>query len=721
MGELLSALNPAQRMAVLHEKGPLLVLAGAGSGKTRALTHRVAHLIAARGVPPWRILAVTFTNKAAGEMRSRLELLLSGSELPWVATFHSTCVRVLRREISALGLARDFSIYDEQDQERLVRDCLRDLAVPEAVLAPRAAVAVIDSLKNRGIAPQNCDRRDAWHDSVARCYETYQGRLRRANALDFGDLLLCTLRLLEDKPEVLDRYRDRFLHVLVDEYQDTNRVQYRLANLLSSAHRNLCVVGDEDQSIYRWRGADLRNILDFEHDYPDATVIRLEQNYRSTGNILAAAGAVVAHNVARKGKTLWTANPGGERVTIATLPDDLDEARYVVSEIGRLCRGGRALREFAIFYRTNVQSRSFEEALVRGGIPYTIVGGVRFFSRAEVKDVLAYLRLLVNPADSVAARRVINVPPRGIGAATVAKIAALEEEAGGLLPACALALDKGVLAGTAANKVGAFVSLMDLFRSQLDEVAYPELAHRIIEQTGYGKMLREATSPEASERLQNLEELLRSMQEHAATAQDLSGYLEQVALVTDLDGYDRAADRATLMTLHAAKGLEFPVVFMVGMEEGLFPHARAADGDIEEERRLCYVGMTRARIKLYLTHACRRRVYSSFQNNRPSCFLSEIPDRLADRVGRRPNTRAAASRGGPADREEALSWSDDEVRVVYDDEDGLRVGARVQHAAFGIGTVRNVEGRGENRKVTVAFRSAGTRKLVLKFAGLMPA
>ncbi len=648
-------------------------------------------------------------------MRARLETLLGASELPWVATFHSTCVRILRREIAALGFSSDFSIYDDQDQEKVLRECLKDLAIPETILGARAAAAAIDSLKNNGILPADCDRQDVRQDAVARCYELYQAKLRRANALDFGDLLVCTLRLFQEHETILDRYRDRFLHVLVDEYQDTNRVQYELTNLLSSRHRNLCVVGDEDQSIYRWRGADIRNILMFEHDHADTTVIRLEQNYRSTGNILEAAGCVVANNVDRKGKKLWTANPRGAKITIAALQDDLAEGNYVVTEIVSLHRSGRDLRDMAVFYRTNAQSRSFEEALVRNRIPYSIVGGVRFFSRAEVKDVLAYLRLLVNPADSVAARRIINVPARGIGTATVAKIAELENEAGGLLHACELAVERRLLAAGAAAKVSAFAKLMQSFRKQLENVPYPELTHRIIEQTGYGEMLRGANTPEAYERSQNLDELLRGMQEHAATGQILSGYLEQVALVTDLDAYEEAADRVTVMTLHAAKGLEFPVVFMAGMEEGLFPHSRSSETDIEEERRLCYVGMTRARTKLYLSHAHRRRLYANFQENRPSCFLSEVPDHLIDRFGypfSRPQWKA---RG-------ASEWSDDdEVRVVPENEDGLRVGAQVRHAAFGIGTIKSLEGRGESRKVTVTFRRAGTRKLLLKLAGLMPA
>ena len=720
MGDLVSALNPMQAQAVLHGDGPLLILAGAGSGKTRTLTHRVAHLIGERGVAPWRILTVTFTNKAAGELRERLHRLLGDTEPPWVSTFHAACVRILRREIAALGFDRDFVIYDDQDQERLLRECSKELDIAEQFLNPRAAASLIDGAKNKGIGPAAFDRSDAWNERVARLYERYQAKLQRANALDFGDLLLHTARLFAEHPQVLDRYRGRFLHVLVDEYQDTNQVQYRLTNLLASQHRNLCVVGDDDQSIYRWRGAEIANILDFERDYPDAVVIRLEQNYRSTGTILEAASAVVACNTARKGKTLWTRNPAGDSIWLAMLDDDLDEARFVVAEIGRLQRAGRALHDVAVFYRANAQSRPFEEALVRHRIPYAMVGGVKFFARAEVKDILAYLRILVNPADSLSAKRIINVPTRGIGAITVDRIVELEEEAGGFLPACAVALQRGILKPTAAEKVQTFVALIESFRQSLAHMPYAQLTAQIIEATGYGAMLRADPTEMARDRLQNLDELLKGMEEFAGGDKTLHDYLEQVALVTDLDTYDQRADRVTLMTMHSAKGLEFPVVFMTAMEEGLFPHSRVADDDIEEERRLCYVGMTRAMQKLYLTHARRRRVFGDFQFNQRSRFIDEIPTHLVHEV---ENKRPAS---GMRNQSELFARAEpgpsgEEVRVVYDDEDGLRIGSRVRHTTFGIGTVQRLEGRGEQQKATVLFRSAGSKKLVLKFAGLEPA
>jgi DNA helicase-2/ATP-dependent DNA helicase PcrA len=732
--DLVSSLNPVQQQAVLHGDGPLLILAGAGSGKTRTLTHRVAHIIDERGVEAWRILAVTFTNKAAAEMRERLEKLLGADRLPWVSTFHAACVRILRREIEALGFTKTFTIYDDRDTERLVKEVLADLRIPEGSLTPRQAGHYIDGAKNKGLTPTEYARRDD-HEHMAAVYRRYQERLQRANALDFGDLLLLTTRLFQEHPAVLDRYRNRFLHVLVDEYQDTNAVQYRLTNLLASQHRNLCVVGDDDQSIYRWRGAEIANILDFERDYPDVVTIRLEQNYRSTASILDAAGAVVARNARRKGKTLWTDNPRGDKVAVAPLADDLEEARFVAREIERLLAGPWARRDLAILYRTNAQSRSVEEALVRHRIPYVMIGGVKFFARAEVKDVLAYLRVLVNPADSLSTKRIINTPARGIGPGTVERIAELDEEAGGLLAACRLALERELLKPQQGERVRTFAAMIDGFRARLSEMSYPQLTARLIEESGYGPALREDGSAEARERLQNLDELLKGMEESAAMGRSLEEYLEQVALVSDIDAWDGGADRVTLMTLHSAKGLEFPVVFMVGMEEGLFPHARVDDGDIEEERRLCYVGMTRAMKRLILTHALRRRVYGDAQMNPRSRFIDEIPPELLEAIGqparptapqwrlpsRQPTFASAPRAASRPERIEVAGGDDGErVRIVYD-EDGLRIGSRVRHGTFGLGTVKGLEGAGEQQKVTVIFQSVGAKKLLLKFAGLEPA
>ncbi len=748
--DLLTGLNPMQRQAVQHGDGPLLILAGAGSGKTRTLTQRVAWLIREHGVAPWQIFAVTFTNKAAAEMRERIESLLAGSEAPWVSTFHSACVRILRRDIGVLGFTSAFTIYDDQDQERMLRDCLKELGISEKTLKPRSAAGAIDGFKNRGLFPEDVETGEFWQDQLARVYALYQKRLQQANALDFGDLILYALRLLEEHPDVLERWRQRCRYVMVDEFQDTNAVQYRLTRLLSEGSRNLCVVGDDDQSIYRWRGAEVGNILGFERDFPGCTAIRLEQNYRSSQNILDAAGEVVARNVGRTGKMLWTENPSGERITLEALPDDLEEARFVAREIVRLQGRGRHLRDIAVFYRTNVQSRALEEALVQERLPYIMVGGIKFFSRMEVKDILAYLRVLANPADTVSARRIINTPTRGIGNATVARIAVFEEEAGGFLAACSLALARGVLKGAAAKRVGEFVAMMEGFRKRLEATPYPEFTNELIEETGYGPSLRETAQNaivesdrrEARERMQNLEQLLAGMEEHRGQETTLQDYLEQVALITDLDAHDPRLDRITLMTLHAAKGLEFPVVFMTGMEEGLFPLGRASNGEeeLEEERRLCYVGMTRAMDKLYLTHARRRRIYGDYQFNPPSPFLTDIPRHLLDQqepapapklqsnsshnlasifeqlpAGARPQAESALE---PETEEEPF---EDEVRAVPEPEEGLRIGTRVRHVKFGVGTVRRLEGRGDNQKVIVYFNTAGSKKLLLKFSGLEPA
>ncbi len=730
MTDLLAQLNPMQQLAVKHETGPLLLLAGAGSGKTRALTHRIAWLIRQHKVAPWQILAVTFTNKAAGEMQERLAELLGDIQGLWVSTFHSACVRILRQEIEALGFNRNFTIYDDQDQERLLKVLLQELGVDEKQLKPRAVAAAIDRAKNKGLRPEQLEDDDYQAEQVTRIYRLYQERLQQSNALDFGDLLLQTVRLFEEHPDILDKYRQRFHYILVDEFQDTNQVQYRLIHLLASGHGNLCVVGDDDQSIYRWRGAEVGNILGFERDYPGCETIRLEQNYRSTKTILDAAGAVVAHNLGRKAKKLWTENRDGEPITLEVLPDDREEARYLAGEISRLQRQGRHLRDIAVFYRTNAQSRVLEEALRNERIPYVMFGGLKFYLRMEVKDILAYLRIISNPADTISARRIINVPSRGIGAVTVNKIAAFENDAGGFLPACRMALDRGALSGAAAGKVKVFVELIESFVQRVKETPYPQLTAELIEETGYAAQLRAEKTEEARNRMDNLQQLLAGMEEHQATEGTLQDYLEQVALITDLDSYDQSLDRVTLMTLHAAKGLEFPIVFMAGMEEDIFPHSRSgsAQDELEEERRLCYVGMTRAMQKLYLTNARRRRIYGDFKFNPPSRFLGEIPPGLIGRDTpdglRKSSSHNLASlfdQTEPDFSEEDPFFDADEVRMVPDAEEGLRIGLQVRHIKFGVGTVRRIEGQGDNQKVTVYFHRFGPKKLLVRFAGLEPA
>ena len=748
MTDLLADLNDPQREAVLHGETPLLLLAGAGSGKTRALTHRVAYLIRERGVPAWRIMAVTFTNKAANEMRERLESLLGTEELPWVATFHASCVRILRQDIEHLGFGRDFSIYDDQDQLRLLRNLVKEMDISEKVLKPRAAAGAIDSAKNRGLSPAAYAAQNPDQALVAEVYERYQAKLKAANAVDFGDLLLLTVRLLEECSQVRERWQQRFSYILIDEFQDTNSVQYRLMQLLATPDTALCVVGDDDQSIYRWRGAEVGNILGFDLDFPGAKIIRLEQNYRSTRNIIEAAGAVVGCNTQRREKQLWTDNPAGEQLHVETATDDVEEARFVAREIARCQQDGFELRDMAVFYRTNAQSRNLEEALVSSGIKYAMFGGLKFYARQEIKDALAYLKILVNPQDSLSVRRIINVPARGIGATTIGKIAAFEEDAGSFLAACRQVVDQQVLKGAAARKVNDFVRLIDDFTARLERIPYPQLMAELIHDSGYGPALQEEAQnaltnearQDAKGRLENLEQLQTGMEEHAGEGDTISEYLEKVALISDLDKHDSALQRVTLMTLHSAKGLEFPVVFMTGMEEGLFPHSRtgAMGEELDEERRLCYVGMTRAMRRLYLSHARRRRVYGSYQFNPPSRFLGEIPAHLiagnASQPAPPPPKKASHNLAGLAD----LVAAEPESTVVVettppepvpqvpadvpdlDTLSGFRLGTRVRHIKFGIGTIRRVEGSGDKQKVTIYFNSVGSKKLLAKFAGLIP-
>lgn len=725
--KILQNLNPRQREAVLHGGGPLLILAGAGSGKTRVIVHRIAHLIKEQGVSPWRILAVTFTNKAAAEMRERVEKLLEGGEAPLISTFHSACVRILRREIDRLGYTSNFAIYDDKDAERVLKDIIREHNLDEKKFPPKMFAAVIDDCKNAGRAPADLPTDDTMGEKVAAVYAAYQERLKRCNALDFGDLIMLAVKLFEEYPEVLERYRERFHWILVDEYQDTNPIQYRLVRLLAGERRNLCVVGDDDQSIYRWRGADIRNILDFEKDFPGVKVVKLEQNYRSTSTILAAAGRVVAKNRGRKGKTLWTENPSGDRIVYRRLDNEREEARFVCREIERQLEKGRRLPDMAVFYRTNAQSRVLEDALMAAGIGYHMVGGMRFYERMEVKDILAYLKVLDNPLDEVSLKRILNTPPRGIGGTTFDRVADLGVERGiPFFDALREASTGSLLGKGPRTRLADFVTLMDGFRALADTVPLPELAKRIITETGYDARLKEERTEEARDRLANLQELLVALEDFERTSEEkgLSAYLEQVALITDMERGERRRDSVTLMTLHSAKGLEFPIVFMTGMEERLFPHVRALDDpeQMEEERRLCYVGMTRARERLYLSNARRRHFYGQEQFNSPSRFLDDIPGELleTDEERRGPGASPAASgwnrfTGGRL--EEAVVVPDNEVTVVPE-EDGVFIGMRVRHAKFGPGTIRKIEGSGDNRKVMVWFDDGGPKKLLLRFAGL---
>ncbi|GFE59769.1 ATP-dependent helicase [Geobacter sp. AOG2] len=739
---LLTHLNPPQKEAVLHGEGPLLILAGAGSGKTRVITHRIAHLIRERGVPPWNILAVTFTNKAANEMAERVRKLLGGGEVPQISTFHAACGRILRREIHHLGYESSFAIYDDKDSERLLKDVLAELNLDDKRFPPKTIGAKIDDFKNRGLFPEDLDAvatGDIFNERLVRIYAAYQERLKKCNALDFGDMLIQTVRLLSQFPEVRRHYQERFQWILVDEYQDTNPVQYGLIKLLAGERRNLCVVGDDDQSIYSWRGADIRNILEFEKDFPGVRVVRLEQNYRSTATILKAAGEVVRHNFGRKGKTLWTENPAGENIRYLRVESDREEARTVCREISRLRAGGIPLEEMAVFYRTNAQSRQVEEALVSEALPYHIVGGVRFYARMEVKDVLAYLRVLDNPADEISLKRIINVPARGIGSASIDKIS-LQASRGGTSMYTALqdAAESGLLGAGPRAKVAAFAAMMERFRETGASLGLPGLTRMVMEESGYLTRLKESRDEDDAERLENLEQLLAAMEEFCERDPDagLSEFLEQVSLVSDLEQGEQGKPSVTLMTLHAAKGLEFKAVFMIGMEERLFPHVRALDDldGMEEERRLCYVGMTRARERLYLLNARRRYLFGQDQSNPPSRFLKDIPGELLDEEGNGTGSGYRTERTfgrTPAIRQEyaeshnlaaAAQFSDtNEIEVVPEPEEEygeVFVGMKVRHAKFGVGTIRKIEGSGEAQKAIVWFNSAGPKKLLLRFAGL---
>jgi DNA helicase-2/ATP-dependent DNA helicase PcrA len=708
---LLEGLNPAQRAAVVHRGGPLLVVAGAGSGKTRVLTRRIAHLLATDEVAPWEILAITFTNKAADEMRRRVvELVGPRAERMWVCTFHSACLRMLRSHASILGYEPGFTVYDELDARRLVEMVESQLGYDTKRLPPRSVAAAISSAKAELVDPDAFAERAAGAplaSRIAEVYIRYQARLRAANAMDFDDLLMVTVQLLERSAVVRRGYQERFRHVLVDEYQDTNKAQNQLVILLGALHRNVCVVGDSDQSVYRWRGADITNMLHFEQAFPDVTTIVLEQNYRSTQRVLDTANAIIANNRARRPKVLFSESAEGPPVIRYRAEDEHDEAAFVVAELVRLRdQAGLAYPEMAVFYRTNAQSRVFEEELVRRQVPYKVVGGARFYDRREVKDVLAYLRVLVNPADEVSVRRILNVPRRGLGDTSVARLVAFSEDQGiTLIEALERANEAGLSGRALAGAVALHELLAELGRLRTS-LAPGDLVEEVAVRSGYLKMLEAEGSHEADGRIENLYELASV----AAEYEDLGELLESVALVADTDELDAAADRVNLMTLHTAKGLEFSAVFLTGLEEGIFPHARAlADPmELEEERRLCYVGVTRAKERLYLTHAWRRTLWGSTTANLPSRFVSEVPAELVEDVGvlgaGRPDAGVAPRPGRrQSTGAEAL---------------GLATGDVVIHDRWGEGTVVSTAGEGDGAQAEVVFASVGRKKLLLSVAPL---
>ena len=764
----LNALNPEQRRAAETLEGPVLILAGAGSGKTRALTYRVANLID-HGVSAWNILALTFTNKAAKEMKFRVQQLIGEekAEEAWISTFHSTCARILRRDIEKIGYSRSFTIFDDDDQQRVLKEILKQLNIDDKFIPVREVKAKISDAKNKMLTPDEWfgntfrDRRNSMiHDVMTE----YEKRMKALNALDFDDLLLKTLILLADHPPVLDVYRRRFRYVLVDEYQDTNRTQYELIRLLTAEHRNLCVVGDDDQSIYGWRGADIRNILEFEKDYPDATVIKLEQNYRSTGTILDAANQVIAHNEGRKDKTLWTEQDAGEKITVYCAQDERDEAAWIVQKMQELKRNGAPLGEMAILYRTNAQSRIPEELLMQAGIPYRIFGGQKFYDRKEIKDIIAYLRAVVNPADDISLTRIINVPKRAIGDTTVQALTEHAAEQGIPLFA-ALAVLPEDLGSRARNSVTEFFRMMTLLSAMKETMGLEEFVEEVIRTTGLEEQYRKEDTEEALNRIENIQEFRGSVHEFAEMNEGatLEEYLENISLVTDLDRDDGRGGYAVLMTLHSAKGLEFDNVFIPGMEEGIFPSSRSMEEDnrLEEERRLMYVGITRARRRLYLTRATERMLYNQWGHNPPSRFLDEIPARLVKEEYARNAGSGSFRRTERKERwDDGSGWDglpDPEPRariaVSTLGKPKLKIkghdlgsipgvskgftgsaarglagsamqklfsaGDRVRHPKFGFGRVQEVTGGGADARIRILFDTAGEKELSLTLAPIV--
>ena len=663
-------LNEPQREAVYHTDGPLLILAGAGSGKTRVLTHRIAYLIEERNVNPWNILAITFTNKAAGEMRERVDSLVGfGSESIWVSTFHSMCVRILRRFIDRLGYDNRFTIYDTDDQKTLMKEVCKKVAIDTKVFKERSLMSAISSAKNELILPDEFELNaggDFAKLKIAKVYREYEAQLKANNALDFDDLLVKTVQLLQTQPDVLENYQERFRYIMVDEYQDTNTVQFQLVRLLAGKYRNLCVVGDDDQSIYKFRGANIRNILDFEHEFSDACVIKLEQNYRSTGNILNAANRVIANNKGRKEKTLWTANGEGELVHLRQFDTGYDEADFIAEDIKKEVRAGASYNDHAVLYRTNAQSRLLEEKFVAMNVPYKIVGGVNFYARREIKDLLAYLKTIDNGMDDIAVRRIINVPKRGIGLTTINRIqeSAAERGLGFYETLMAPELIPGI--GRSAAKLDSFAALIEYFKGLTGQMSITDLLREVIEKTGYMESLDSEDKEDAQARKENIDELINKAAAYEEAAEDrdepatLSAFLEEVALVADIDSLDEEQDYVVLMTLHSAKGLEFPHVYLAGMEDGLFPSYMTITSDdrddLEEERRLCYVGITRAEQELTLTCARRRMVRGETQYNKISRFIKEIPAELLDTGSRRiePETEVPVQQNTYAHAREAF-------------------------------------------------------------------
>lgn len=740
-------LNEPQREAVYYTEGPLLILAGAGSGKTRVLTHRIAYLIEEKGVNPWNILAITFTNKAAGEMRERVDRLVGfGSESIWVSTFHSMCVRILRRHISLLGYDTNFTIYDADDQKTLMKDVCKLLQIDTKIYKERALLAAVSHAKNELVTPEEF-RLNAGGDfsqrKIAEVYEEYEKQLKANNALDFDDLLIKTVQLFQTQADVLEYYQERFRYIMVDEYQDTNTVQFELVRLLASKYRNLCVVGDDDQSIYKFRGANIKNILNFEQYFEDAKVIKLEQNYRSTSNILNAANAVIRNNAGRKDKTLWTDNGDGEKIQFRQFDSAYDEAEYIVGDIRKRVREKEySYHDNVILYRTNAQSRMFEEKFVTANIPYKIVGGINFYARREIKDLLAYLKTVDNGKDDLAVRRIVNVPKRGIGLTSINRVQDYAAAYNIGFYDALRAVDLIPNIGRGASKLESFVALIEHFKTDAEDMSISDLLKEIIEETGYIESLQAEDMVEAETRIENIDELLSKVAAYEEDCEDrnepasLSGFLEEVALVADIDSLDEDTDYVVLMTLHSAKGLEFPNVYLAGMEDGLFPSYMTITADdpeeVEEERRLCYVGITRAEKELTLTCARRRMIRGETQYNKMSRFLKEIPMELLStgavftKDKEEPEVKVSAYMqakqafkakpfGGsaPYSQSPAKSFGKPSGKGL-----DYKTGDRVRHIKFGEGTVTAIIEGGRDYEVTVAFDTAGTKKMFAAFAKL---
>ena len=729
-------LNKEQQEAVQCTEGPLLILAGAGSGKTRVLTYRIAHLIEDCGVNPWNILAITFTNKAAGEMRERVDRIVGyGSESVWVSTFHSACVRILRRYIDRLGYDTNFTIYDTEDQKTVMKDVCRRLELDSKLYKERAVLSVISNAKNEYISPNEFQlqvRGDFRMEKMAQAYLEYQKELKKNNALDFDDLLVKTVELFQSCPDVLESYQERFRYIMVDEYQDTNTVQFKLISILAKKYHNLCVVGDDDQSIYKFRGANIKNILDFEEVFPDAKVVKLEQNYRSTKHILDTANAVIAHNRGRKEKALWTENGEGEPVFFQQFQTGYDEAEYVAGEIRKKVKNGEGeYKDFAILYRTNAQSRLFEEKFLYANIPYKLIGGVNFYSRKEIKDVLAYLKTIDNGKDDLAVRRIINVPKRGIGNVSLNKVQSYAESMGMSFFEALEDAEHVPGLGRASIKIQPFVTLIHELRLRLADMSLEELIEEILDRTGYSQELKDEDTDEAKARLENIDEFISKAvsYEEGEEHPSLSGFLEEVALVADIDSLEESDNRVLLMTLHSAKGLEFPYVFLAGMEDGLFPSymSIAADNpteEIEEERRLCYVGITRAMKELTLTCARVRMIRGENQYNNISRFIREIPPELLGKksvVPPAPKVQAPPKDTPYQKAKEAFktkTFDPNQFKVVKADSLDYTVGDRVSHIKFGQGTVLEIADGGRDFEVKVEFDNYGVKRMFASFAKL---